>query len=168
MRRSTVIISAVILGASATAHVRAGVPCAVIGDSLAVGIGAWAPACAVAAKVGIRSSSFARAHPEPVEAEVVVISLGANDSAADQTLSSLAAVRTTVRARQVWWILPSKPAASRRVIAAIAGALGDHSVDTGAVVGSDGLHLTGEGYRAIAVLTLGAHEAKPARSALER
>lgn len=131
--------------------------CAVLGDSLAVGAARHAPGCEVRARVGIGSAEFARTYAAtPVRADAVLISLGANDGGRADTLDHLVAVRAAVVARSVTWILPARGDGARRAILAIAGGLGDRIIETRAVTGGDGLHLTAQAYWAVAQIAIGA------------
>ena len=131
--------------------------CAVLGDSLAVGAARHAPDCEVRARVGIGSAEFARTYAvAPVRADAVLISLGANDGGRADTLDHLATVRAAVVARSVTWILPARGDGARRAILAIARGLGDRIIETRAVTGGDGLHLTAQAYWAVAQIPVGA------------
>lgn len=131
--------------------------CAVLGDSLAVGAARHAPGCEVRARVGIGSAEFARTYAAtPVRADAALISLGANDGGRADTLDHLAAVRAAVVARSVTWVLPARGEGARRAILAIALGLGDRIIETRAVTGGDGLHLTAQAYWAVAQIAVGA------------
>jgi exopolysaccharide production protein ExoZ len=124
--------------------------CAVLGDSLAVGVAGVLPGCRSVARGGITSADYLAEFPPRLEAALVVVSLGANDWQGD-TAQVLRALRSRLHARQVVWLLPNLPAI-RPVIAAAARESGDLVVDTARHVGADGLHPNLTGYRAIAAL----------------
>ncbi|MHB0664177.1 hypothetical protein [Roseomonas mucosa] len=131
--------------------------CTVLGDSLAVGAARHALGCEVRARVGIGSAEFARTYAAtPVRADAVLISLGANDGGRANTLDHLATVRAAVVARSVTWVLPARGEGARRAILAIARGLGDRIIETRAVTGGDGLHLTAQAYWAVAQIPVGA------------
>lgn len=125
-------------------------PCLVLGDSIAVGVGQMLPECRTEARVGITSRQFIQQMLSPQEAERVVISLGVNDGASPATVDNLRQVRASVRGRQVYWLLPAGHPATRTAIRTVASQFGDRLIDAGATVGPDGLHPTGAGYRALA------------------
>lgn len=78
--------------------------CAVIGDSIGVGI-AQASGCKNMAQVGRRSSQQL-ALIKRINADVVVISLGSNDPTDPNLYRNLRRVRSSIDARRVVWILP--------------------------------------------------------------
>jgi lysophospholipase L1-like esterase len=128
------------------------VPCLVIGDSIAVGVGQYLPECRTEARVGITSRVFVQALLSPQEAGRVVISLGVNDGPSAATLANLRVVRATVRSAAVYWLLPAHHEYARAAIRRVAAEFGDRLIDAGGQVGPDGLHPTGAGYRALARL----------------
>ena len=125
--------------------------CAILGDSLAAGVAAFRPDCLSDTKVGISTAAYLRAHTIAVEADTTLISLGANDSTDDPgTADRLAGLRLQIKAPRVYWILPARPEATRRIIRDIAQAFGDRLIETRGYTASDGLHLAPQTYRAIA------------------
>ena len=77
--------------------------------------------------------------------------LGVNDGVPERhTAENLVRLRLGTRARRVYWILPARPDATRRLIAAIAHTCGDRLIETRGFTGADGLHLSGQAYRSIA------------------
>lgn len=126
------------------------VPCLVIGDSIAVGVGQYLPECRTEARVGITSQQFIATLLSPQEAGRVVISLGVNDGVAATTPRNLRTVRETVRGASVFWLLPAHHEYARVAIRRIAAEFGDRLIDSAPQVGPDGLHPTGAGYRTLA------------------
>ena len=126
--------------------------CLVLGDSLAQGVSIYAPQCEARTRVGINSQAFANLYSNAGVAEFALISLGANDKPGLATIQNLAAVRVAIDSRHVTWIMPARPDSARAAISMVATAFGDQRVDTRAVVGGDGLHLSVDGYRAIAII----------------
>jgi lysophospholipase L1-like esterase len=118
-----------------------------MGDSIALGVGAQLPACQTVAKVGIGSPSFAAAHTVQVSGDLVVISLGSNDGRSD-TSASLEVVRSRITAYRVVWILPAVGA--RDAVRRVAALHGDRTLDVLPLVGRDGVHPGGSGYRDLA------------------
>jgi hypothetical protein len=126
------------------------VPCLVLGDSIAVGTAAALPVCHAEAVVGISSSAWVHRFGARTEANLVVISLGANDGAAHRTKDTISALRSTVRACRVVWLLPAYPALAREAIMVVAANYGDRIVDTAPYAPPGGLHPSGRGYAAVA------------------
>jgi lysophospholipase L1-like esterase len=124
--------------------------CFVMGDSIAVGVSQALPACHARAKSGITSSRYVAAMATNVTADLVVISLGANDWHLP-TYENLSALRRSVSAARVLWLLPNihRPGV-RDSILRVAAAHGDRVIDTAPYAGADHIHPTGSGYRAIA------------------
>ncbi len=131
-------------------------PCLVIGDSIAVGVGQYLPECRTEAREGITSQRFIHELLSPQEADRVVISLGVNDGVSAFTVGNLRRVRQTVQGRAVYWLLPAGHAEARAAIRSVALQFGDRMIDAGTDVGPDGLHPTGSGYRALAASVRGA------------
>jgi lysophospholipase L1-like esterase len=126
------------------------IACAILGDSLAAGVALYRHDCVADTKMGITSSVYAAAHTMRVNADTVLISLGVNDGIADrQTAANLVRLRVGVHARRVYWILPARPEATRRLIRAIAQICSDRLIETKGYTGADGLHLSGQAYREI-------------------
>lgn len=128
------------------------VPCLVIGDSIAVGVGQYLPECHTEARVGITSRQFIHTLLSPREAGRVVISLGVNDDPAASTARNLRMVRENERGATVYWLLPANHEYARVAIRLVAAEFGDRVIDTAPQVGRDGLHPTGSGYRVLAKL----------------
>lgn len=112
------------------------IPCLLLGDSIAVGVGRARPECSVQAEVGIGSEAFLHKHRGTYEAGVVAISLGSNDAA--DIHGALAALRREVKARRVYWILPAKVGPQQRAVIEIARENGDAVLTF--KPGADGVH----------------------------
>lgn len=131
--------------------------CAIAGDSIAVGLRAYAmPECRAFAKGGVNSWQFNRLWPIELTADVVVISLGSNDHIGVRTADELAAVRSRVRAKRCVWIVPSgNLPASRVPIAVIQETIRQLAAAHGDVVltitglSPDRIHPSLAGYRAL-------------------
>ena len=132
------------------------IPCLVIGDSIAVGIGHTLPECRTEARVGINSRQFVFELLSPQQADTVVISLGANDGSSAYTIPNLLRVRETVNGRRVYWLLPPHHANARLAIRTVATQFGDRMIDCTPQAGPDGLHPTGAGYRKLGSMIRGA------------
>ena len=125
--------------------------CAILGDSLAAGVATFRPECRNDTQVGISSSRYAAAHLMTVTADAALISLGVNDGTPSMTTAeNLVRLRTGVRARRVYWMLPTRSEATRTLIREIARIFGDTLIETKGFTGQDGLHLSRSNYRAIA------------------
>ena len=124
--------------------------CAIIGDSLAVGINHQLRAAGCYADVrGGRPSRLQRAFVPP--SRLVIISIGANDGgrAVAHTTEELARIRRGVvtDSNCLAWIIPNTPRSG--AIRAFALSHGDLIIETLPVVGPDRLHASALGYRAL-------------------
>lgn len=128
------------------------VPCLVLGDSLAVGIGQYLPECHTRARVGISSERYVHELLTRQSARIAVISLGVNDGASPSTADGLRMVRRSTDCPVVYWVLPAAHPQARANIRHVAAEFGDRLIDAGPMAGADGLHPTGAGYRTLASL----------------
>jgi lysophospholipase L1-like esterase len=120
----------------------------IMGDSIAVGIHAQAPRCAMLAHKGWTSARWhQRYRTIRVDADRVVISLGSNDGHGD-TASQIAAIRAQVDARHVVWIIPACNRRAARAVMVEAARHGDAMLRIPALSG-DGVHPTPRGYRVL-------------------
>jgi|HubBroStandDraft_6_1064221.scaffolds.fasta_scaffold2372818_1 hypothetical protein len=107
--------------------------CAVVGDSIAVGVGCRMDECLTDAKGGIPSADvIARTHP----ADVLFISAGSNDPRNPQLEDNLMAIRAKASGAVVW-IVPMAPTAAAAV-GRVAAAHNDAMVKFEA--STDGVH----------------------------
>ena len=132
------------------------VPCIVLGDSIAVGVGQYRPDCVTIAQGGITSERYVGTLLSRQDADTVIISLGVNDDDTVDTAANLRTLREQVHARTVYWLLPGIKEQVRDIIRSVAGANGDRLIDTRPYAGPDHLHPSGPGYIALAGLTAGA------------
>lgn len=129
--------------------------CLILGDSIAVGIASARPECQSIARVGWTSQRWNRDFLAVVEsrsAEVVVISLGANDHSGISSEQELRKLRGKINAIHVFWISPGserKPI-PQAAIEKIAAEYGDTVVDRPVSMSPDGVHPTGRGYKELA------------------
>ena len=137
------------------------IPCIMIGDSIAYGVGQARPECETVARVGISSGRYVSAllPPGRTVAGTAVISLGVNDGDTADTLENLRTVRERIQAQSVVWLLPGLKQNVRDMIRTVAAENGDRTLDTRPEVGRDHLHPTGAGYQRIANATLGESDA---------
>ena len=127
-------------------------PCLVIGDSIALGVGQTLPECRIEARVGATSRQFVHEFASPQLADRVVISLGINDGPSPHTVPNLERLRESVRGRTVYWLLPAHHDYARVAIVTVAARYGDWLIDCTATTGPDGIHPTGAGYRRLGAL----------------
>jgi lysophospholipase L1-like esterase len=125
-----------------------------MGDSVAIGISQHMPECRLIAKQGITSKMWFDTYREIIthhNHKIVFISLGSNDHR-HMTAEYLYYIRSRIKADRVVWILPSfslKPI-QRVVIKEISNEFKDKILDITRHIGTDGLHPTVKGYKAVA------------------
>lgn len=129
------------------------IECAVIGDSIAVGISRVRPECRSITQVGITSQTWVRRHAWQLgSTRTMIISLGTNDSGIN-TEAQLRTLRVNADAERVFWVLPStvKRAAAATAVRQVAAEFGDTViVPPVSQIASDGIHLTRRGYQTLA------------------
>ena len=135
------------------------IECLIIGDSIAVGVASYRPECVTYSKVGITSQRWVREYLTSAiakPAEIVVISLGANDHAGVKTEEELRKLRSAIKALHVFWISPGierKPI-PQDAIERIAQEYGDTVLPRPMKhMSPDGVHPTGRGYKELAEKT---------------
>lgn len=122
--------------------------CMIMGDSIAVGIHAQAPRCAMLAHKGWTSARWHQHYRTiRIDTDRVVISLGSNDGHGD-TAGQIAAIRAQVDARHVVWIVPACNRRAARAVVAEAARHGDAVMRIPAL-SVDGVHPTRRGYRSL-------------------
>lgn len=129
------------------------IPCMILGDSLAVGVGQARPECTVAAEVGINSSRYLQVWHPPFHAKIVVISLGVNDSLDIETEHNLRRLRHGISADTVYWLLPGIHPTARTAVHDIAREFRDKTIDVAPLTGADHIHPDRTGYAKLASLT---------------
>jgi hypothetical protein len=135
------------------------IDCLILGDSIAVGTHMARPDCQAVAKGGINSWQFNKQHPEGFETETAIISLGANDHRGVHTKKELESLRSRIKAKKVYWILPvgNDPRGgvniedTRYLIEEIANQNNDLIIKI-PEVSTDGIHPTSRGYKKIGEL----------------
>ena len=128
--------------------------CLVMGDSLAVGIGAGLPQCKTMAKVGVSSRRFLEAHlsnASKVQTNWVIVSLGSNDAKMDrETLEEIRRKMAVEAKTNVFvWVLPRDPSKAA-VLERWVQVWGDTVVKSVRVPSRDGIHPTPVGYKTLA------------------
>lgn len=129
------------------------IPCLILGDSLAVGVGQARPECSVIAEVGINSARYVQTLHGARHAKTVVISLGVNDSVDIETEHNLRRLRHGVSAEAVYWLLPGIHPAARDAVRGIAKEFHDRVIDVAPMTGADHVHPDRAGYAKLASLT---------------
>ena len=127
--------------------------CAILGDSIAVGVAQHQKYCYRDAIVGINSHNFAK-RITTINADHVLISLGSNDSAKTNTDWHLLQIRASVAADTVTWLLSANNASAHAAAKKVAEMFHDRVIEVKPFVGYDGVHSTITGYRSIADLWL--------------
>jgi len=127
------------------------VDCLIIGDSIAVGTGQVRKDCVTHAVSGISTHGWINKFKNiPLNAKVVVISLGSNDiENMRHEREDLEYLRSNVIGDRVLWILPHIKPRVQEIIWTIAENYGD-DVIVMQTVSADGVHPTGRGYKEIA------------------
>jgi lysophospholipase L1-like esterase len=127
--------------------------CLILGDSIAVGIAQHRPECVTYATVGINSRKFVDHHiAGDLNANTVVISLGANDSKNIQTLKELFALRQVIGSKHVIWVLPANNKPAAEAVGIVADKFEDKSMQI-AELSKDHVHPTGKEYKRLAELS---------------
>lgn len=104
-------------------HAKPTPSCAIVGDSIALGISMQMPACRHSAKVGIPSDAVIARVDASVE--ITIVSAGSNDPLNPKLRDNLKRIRN--RAKRVIWVLPIN-AQARAAVTAVAAAHGDRVV----------------------------------------
>jgi transposase len=113
--------------------------CAIVGDSLAVGIAEHLRRCLRNARVGLPSDAIAR-RTKATPTSVVVISAGSNDAASPDLADNLRRIRRRSMGRRIVWIAPADAHAAR-IVARVAAEHGDAVVRARSVpLKRDGVH----------------------------
>ena len=128
--------------------------CLILGDSIAKGVSDMRKECVAYVQSGINSSAYLDKYlikVGNVPAKTVIISLGSNDLKDLDTYESLIALRESVAATQVYWILPNIKETKRKQVWTVANKYGDHVIDARNYDRSqDTVHPTYRGYKEIA------------------
>ena len=125
------------------------IDCAILGDSIAVGVSQQRPECIRMATVGISSMAYIQRFPRHVNSGNILISLGSNDSSHVTTKTALETLRERVHG-QVTWLLSANNQAAHDIARAVAARFGDRVLEVRPVVSRDGVHPTTAGYRELA------------------
>jgi lysophospholipase L1-like esterase len=122
--------------------------CAILGDSIAVGVSLKTPACYRQAIGGISSQKYSTAYTKNISANHVLISLGSNDAANADTYANLKKIRARVTSPKVTWLLSSNNKKAREDAIRLAKEYKDDVLEI-TLISKDKVHPTPEGYKAI-------------------
>lgn len=126
------------------------IECLILGDSIAQGVHMFRRECAAYTQVGINSSKFLKRYSvKRLSAEVVVISLGTNDSDDMNTYENLKKLRKKIKAKRVYWILPVEFSMQRDHVEMVAAENDDVMIRI-PYVSRDGIHPSMAGYSRMA------------------
>jgi len=120
--------------------------CAIVGDSIAVGLRSYFRECRTDAKIGIGTNAVAARVPG--RADLIVLSAGSNDYRDPGLPRRLQALRARAGAARVIWIRPA-PRSAASAVEKVAHAHGD-AVVAFAVSRTDREHLHPQSSRALA------------------
>lgn len=82
--------------------------CLILGDSIAVGVHQHKPACVAYARGGWNTRQWNQDYlKNDLTAETVIISLGSNDHKYVHTEAELLKMRSKVKGKRVFWVLPA-------------------------------------------------------------
>jgi lysophospholipase L1-like esterase len=127
--------------------------CLIVGDSIAVGTAHFRPECTVMAQSGINSRDWNEKHyHDQLKSDTVIISLGSNDLKTLNTFREIIALRSRIKARRVFWILPANKPQKVELIKMVAEEYKDTLVPI-PNVSKDRVHPTMQGYKELAKST---------------
>lgn len=133
------------------------IECLIVGDSIAVGVSQVRRECRAYVKSGINSTVWNRTHLHNLEpSNVLIISLGANDTRQVDTEANVRLLRNKTTASKVYWLLPNEKLKPRAVEAVrrVAEEFGDKVIERPTTdISSDGVHPTYLGYKKLAEKT---------------
>lgn len=124
--------------------------CLILGDSIAKGVSDVRKECVAYVKSGINSYAWNNANIyRNLTAKTIVISLGTNDTYNINTFKELLALRQSVDAERVSWILPPIKPEVQDVVRIIAKNYGD-TIMVIPELSKDKIHPTYNGYKQLA------------------
>jgi lysophospholipase L1-like esterase len=127
--------------------------CLIVGDSIAVGTAHFRPECTVMAQSGINSRDWNEKHyHDQLKSDTVIISLGSNDLKTLNTFREIILLRSRIKARRVFWILPANKPQKVELIRMVAEEYKDTLVPI-PNVSKDQVHPTMQGYKELAKTT---------------
>ena len=127
--------------------------CLIVGDSIAVGTAHFRPECTVMAQSGINSRDWNEKHyHDQLKSDTVIISLGSNDLKTLNTFREIILLRSRIKARRVFWILPANKPQKVELIRMVAEEYKDTLVPI-PNVSEDRVHPSPQGYKQLAEKT---------------
>ena len=129
------------------------VECLILGDSIAQGISTNRTECQSWAQKGVSSYSWNNRNlHRNLSASTVVISLGTNDGDHVNTFQEVLALRQSVKAERVYWILPAIKPNVREIIKIVARSYEDTILEIPRL-SKDHIHPTANAYQELAERT---------------
>lgn len=122
------------------------IECAILGDSIALGIGRLQPACQVQAVVGIGSEAYLSRFIHTVNARQTLISIGSNDPLLGDLVPYIRHMRSRVISDEVTWMLSANNANAAAAVRTVAAEHGDRVVSIAPFLGPDRVQPTPPGY----------------------
>jgi lysophospholipase L1-like esterase len=127
--------------------------CAIIGDSIAVGVSKHKTHCVSIAKTGITSSRWVAnnlVRIKELSSRTVLISLGSNDFGID-TARELEKIRSAITAETVYWVIPYSNTKATEAVETVCMKYCDVCVAI-PQISRDKIHPTASGYKLLAEL----------------
>ena len=122
------------------------IECAVLGDSIALGVARSHPTCQVQAVIGIGSDAYLSRFVHTVNARQVLISIGSNDPLIGDLVPAMRRIRARVIADEVTGLLSANNANAAAAVRTVASQHGDRVINISPFIGSDRVHPTAPGY----------------------
>jgi lysophospholipase L1-like esterase len=127
----------------------------ILGDSIAQGIANNRPECVAYVRSGINSYDWNTLHMHrDLSADTVVISLGSNDHGRIHTFAELLALRQSIGAKRVFWIVPAIKPNVQDIVYIVAKNFKDIILEI-PEVSKDNVHPTTRAYKELANITRG-------------
>jgi len=125
----------------------------IMGDSIGVGVAKERPECVAYVKGGINSYQWNnKFNNKEFETANAIISLGSNDHPGVKSFNELLALRQSVKAEKVYWILPAIKPSIQDIVQIIAKNYGDTVLPITRLQ-KDGIHPSWAGYKELAKRT---------------
>ena len=128
--------------------------CLILGDSIAYGISNIRTECTSYVQSGINSRDWNLRWLHTIkQAKTVIISLGTNDLSNIDTYEELSQLRDTIKAENVYWVMPSIKPDVQKAVWMISVRYLDKVISTESLTG-DNIHPTYSGYNELAKQTI--------------
>ncbi len=122
--------------------------CAIVGDSIAVGVSRAMPQCQRIAIGNISSQTYAKNYTKDVKANRVLISIGSNDGVNVNSEQNMTTMRKRITGK-VTWLLSANNSKANEAAKKVAKAFGDNVLEVKPYVGPDKVHPNPAGYKNI-------------------